>query len=88
MFLTHGHVLVVFFLVNKYQAEQEQGRKTKIMIFGMLLVFGWMFASPSLRTQRLGLEYKGVKIYEKDIFEPTEIFARIQEYDEVSTFDL
>lgn len=88
MFLTHGHVLVVFFLVNKYQAEQDQGRKTKIMIFGMLLVFGWMFATPYLKTQRLGLEYKGQKIYEKSTFEPNEIFAKMQEYDEVSAFDL
>lgn len=54
-FLTHGHMLVVFFLVSKYQSEQDQGRKTKIMIGGMLLVFIWMMGTPYLRTQRLGL---------------------------------
>ncbi len=55
MFLTHGHMLVVFFLVSKYQAENDQSRKTKLMAFGMILVFGWMFFSPYLKTQRLGL---------------------------------
>lgn len=54
-FLTHGHMLVVFFLVSKYQSEQDQGRKTKIMIVGMLLVFVWMMGTPYLRTQRLGM---------------------------------
>lgn len=88
MFLTHGHMLVVFFLVSKYQSEQDQGRKTKIMMLGMLVVFGWMFATPYLKTQRLGLEYRGQMIYQKDTFEANEIFAKIEEYDEVSTFDL
>lgn len=88
MFLTHGHMLVVFFLVSKYQSEQDQGRKTKLMMLGMLLVFGWMMGSPYLRTQRLGLEYKGQKIYIKDDFDSKEIFSKIEEYEEVSTFGL
>lgn len=54
-FLAHGHMLVVFFLVSKYQAEQDQGKKTKLMMLGMLLVFGWMIATPYLKPQRLGL---------------------------------
>lgn len=88
MFLTHGHMLVVFFLVSKYQAEQDQGKKTKLMILGMVLVFGWMMATPHLKTKRLGLEYRGQKIYQKDSFDGKEIFTKIEEYDEVSTFDL
>ena len=68
MFLTHGHILVVFFLVSKYQSEEDQSKKTKWMILGMILVFGWMFLSPSLKTQRLGLEYRGVVVYQKDTF--------------------
>jgi hypothetical protein len=55
LFLTHGHIVVVFFLVSKYQSEQDQGRKTKLMMLGMVLVFGWMMGSPYLKTQRLGL---------------------------------
>lgn len=81
MFLTHGHMLVVFFLVSKYQSEQDQGRKTKIMMLGMLVVFGWMFATPYLKTQRLGLEYRGQIIYQKDTFDAQEVFAKIEEYD-------
>jgi uncharacterized membrane protein len=69
LFLSHGHMIVVFFLVSRYQAEQDQGRKTKLMILGMVLVFGWMIATPYLKTQRLGLEYKGVKVYEKNSFD-------------------
>jgi hypothetical protein len=88
MFLTHGHMIVVFFLVSRYQAEQEQGRKTKIMMLGMLLVFGWMFLTPHLKTQRLGLEFRGQKIYQHDHFDANEIFAKIEEYDEVDTFGL
>jgi len=34
----------------------------------MALVFGWMFLSPHLKTRRLGLEFKGVKVYEKESF--------------------
>lgn len=55
MFLTHGHMLVVFLMVSKYQNEQDQSKKTKLMILGMVLVFGWMFVSPQLKTRRLGL---------------------------------
>ena len=55
LFLTHGHMLVVFLLVSKFQGEQDQSKKTKLMILGMVLVFGWMFLSPQLKTQRLGL---------------------------------
>lgn len=54
----------------------------------MLLVFGWMMATPYLKPQRLGLEYKGQKIYERNTFDAKEIFSKIVEYDEVSTFDL
>lgn len=68
MFLTHGHMLVVFFLVSKYQSEQDQSKKTKLMILGMALVFGWMFFTPQLKTKRVGLEYKGVIVYQRDTF--------------------
>lgn len=69
MFLTHGHMIVVFFLVSRHQAEQDQSKKTKIMMLGMVLVFGWMFLAPNLKTQRLGIEYKGVRVYQKDDFD-------------------
>lgn len=57
-------------------------------MIGMVLVFGWMMGAPYLRTQRLGLEYKGQKVYQKDTFDSKQIFSKIEEYDEVSTFDL
>ena len=63
MFLTHGHMVVVFFLVSRYQSETDQSKKTKWMILGMALVFGWMFLAPNLKPKRLGLEFKGVKVY-------------------------
>jgi hypothetical protein len=81
-------MIVVFFLVSKYQAEQDQGRKTKLMIFGMILVFGWMFASPHLRSKKLGLQYKGQKIYENDVFVSKDIADKLAEYDEIDTFGL
>mgnify|MGYP000892021138 FL=1 len=55
MFLTHGHMIVVFFLVSRYQSETDQSKKTKWMILGMALVFGWMFLSPQLKPKRIGL---------------------------------
>lgn len=78
MFFNHGHMLVVFFLVSRYQAEQDQGKKTKLMLLGMVLVFGWMMATPYLKPQRLGLQYKGQKIYERDSFDAKEIFGKIE----------
>ncbi len=71
-------MVVVFLLVSKYQGEQDQGKKTKLMLIGMGLVFVWMMATPHLKTQRLGLEYKGQKIYQKDTFESAELFKVIE----------
>jgi hypothetical protein len=88
MFLTHGHMLVVFFLVSKYQAEQDQSRKTKIMIVGMVLVFGWMFLSPNIKTKRIGLEYQGHLVYQRDDFAHDELSAKIAVYEEESVFGL
>lgn len=88
LFLTHGHMVVVFFLVSRHQAEQDQSKKMKIMMLGMALVFGWMFLSPQLKTQRLGLEYKGVRVYQKDDFDKDEILAKITTYEEDSVFGL
>jgi len=49
-------MLVVFFLVSKYQNPQnDQGQKTKIMMIGMVLVIGWMFFAPHLKPQKLAL---------------------------------
>ena len=81
-------MLVVFFLVSRYQAEQDQSRKMKIMGIGMLLVFGWMFFMPTLKTQRIGLEYKGVQVYMRDEFRKDELTAKIEAYEEDSIFDL
>ena len=81
-------MLVVFFLVSKYQAEQDQSSKTKIMILGMVLVFGWMFASPHLKTKRLGLEYQGHLVYQRDTFSKDELWAKIAVYEEESVFGL
>jgi hypothetical protein len=88
LFLQHGHMLVVFFLVSKYQAEQDPSKKSKIMILGMGLVFAWMFFIPSLKTQRLGLEYKGLQVYQSDAFLKEEILAKLATYEEDSIFDL
>jgi hypothetical protein len=63
----------VFFLVSKYQSEQDQGRKTKLMIIGMVLVVGWMFLTPHIRTQRLALDFKGQRVYQKDVFIASDI---------------
>ena len=81
-------MLVTFFLVSKYQSEQNQSRKMKIMIFGMIAVFGWMFLTPNLKTQRLGLEYKGVRVYQREEFVKEEIVSKIAAYEEDSIFGL
>lgn len=88
LFLTHGHILVVFFLVSRYQSEQEQSAKTKLMILGMVVVFGWMFLTPHLKTQRLALDYKGQRVYEKDVFIADDIAKQLAEYNELDTFGL
>jgi hypothetical protein len=66
MFLTHGHIIVVFFLVSKYQAQTDEGKKTKMMMIGMVFVFAWMFGTPYLKEQRFSIAYKGTKVYESD----------------------
>lgn len=58
------------------------------MMLGMALVFGWMFFSPQLKTQRLGLEYKGVRVYQRDDFNKDEIAAKLASYEEDSVFGL
>ena len=88
MFLKHGHLIVVFFLVSRYQSEQDQSRKTKLMGFGMVLVIAWMFLTPYIKTKRLGLEYKGVRVYEQISFERDEIIDKIIKYEEESVFGL
>lgn len=54
----------------------------------MALVFGWMFLSPHLKTRRLGLEFKGVKVYEKESFVKEQIASKLEVYEEESAFDL
>ena len=88
MFLTHGHMLITFFLVSRYQSEQDQSRKMKIMLLGMVGVFGWMFGSPHFKTQRLGLEYKGVRVYQREEFIKEEIVSKMAAYEEDSIFGL
>ena len=48
----------------------------------MLLVFGWMFVTPGLKTQRVGLEYKGVRVYQRDEFVKEEVWSKITAYEE------
>ncbi len=88
LFLTHGHILVVFFMVSRYQSEQDQSKKTKLMIVGMVLVFGWMFFIPQFKTKRLGLEYKGVVVYQRDTFIKEQLATKIGVYEQNSIFDL
>ena len=88
MFLTHGHMVLVFLMISKYQGEQDQSKKTKLMIIGMVLVFGWMFVSPQLKTRRVGLEYKGVVVYQRDEFNKDELATKLAAYEEDSIFDL
>ena len=88
MFLTHGHMVLVFLMISKYQGEQDQSKKTKLMILGMVLVFGWMFVSPQLKTRRVGLEYKGVVVYQRDEFNKDELATKLAAYEEDSIFDL
>jgi len=77
MFLSHGHTLVVFFLISKYQAETDQSKKTKIMMGGMLLVLCWLFGTPYLKTQRLALEYQGQRVYQSDTFELNQLSEKL-----------
>ena len=58
------------------------------MMIGMVLVFAWMFGAPYLRTQRLGLQYKGQIVYQKNTFDSDEVAQKLAEYDEASIFDL
>ena len=81
-------MVIVFLLINKYQNEQDQSKKTKFMIFGMVVVFGWLFFAPHFKTQRLGLEYKGVRVYQRNEFVKSEIINKIEIYEEDSAFDL
>ena len=88
LFLTHGHVLVVFFLMSRYQSSNNESSKTKVMMVGMVLVLAWLFASPHLKTERLGLEYKGQQVYTADEFYEEKIWAKVAEYEEMDTFGL
>jgi hypothetical protein len=58
------------------------------MILGMVLVVGWMFLTPQLKTQRLALDYKGQRVYEKDVFIPNDIEKQLADYNELDTFGL
>lgn len=51
------------------------------MVLGMVLVFGWMYLSPTLKPKRLGLEFKGVKVYLNEQFVKDEIAAKIEVYE-------
>ncbi|CAM6006148.1 unnamed protein product [Sphagnum balticum] len=86
LFLTHGHIMVVFFLVGKYQSEQDQARKTKLMGIGMVLVIAWMFLTPYIKPQRFALEYKGVKTLESEVFVEEDVLKMIGEYDDIAAF--
>ena len=60
----------------------------KIMVLGMALVLGWMFFSPQLKNQRLGLEYKGVRVYQRDDFNKDQLVTKLTAYEEDSAFGL
>lgn len=59
-------MLIVYFLMNKYQTETDGGMKTKIMIVGVLLTIGWFLGTPYIKPQRIALQVNGRITYERD----------------------
>lgn len=86
MVLTYGHILVVYVLMNRYQSEQDAGKKKKLMMIGVVAVLGWFFLSPQLKTHRVALEVNGAIVYQSDVLVEKDLIDKIAEFDDLVAF--
>ncbi len=63
-----GHMVLIYFLLNKYKAETDDQNKKKIMIGGALAVLAWFYVSAQLKPQAVAIEVHGSKVYDRDYF--------------------
>lgn len=63
-----GHMVLIYFLLNKYKTETDEPTKKKIMIGGALAVLAWFYFSAQLKPQAVAIEVNGSKVYDSDHF--------------------
>lgn len=71
MIFNWGHMVLIYFLLNKYKAETDDQKKKKIMIGGALAVLAWFYFSSQLKPQAVAIEVHGSKVYDRDYFSET-----------------
>ncbi len=77
MLLNYGHMIVMWFMMTKYKAEQNESNKKKIMILGFVLVFGWMIAGNVFKPQSITIEYENKEMYSSDTIVKADIISKI-----------
>jgi hypothetical protein len=71
MIFNWGHMLIIYFLLNKYKTETDDQKKKKIMIGGAIAVLAWFYVSAQLKPQAIAIEVQGSKVYDRDYFSET-----------------
>ena len=85
--IDYGHIFVVYYLMSKYQTENDTNKKRKILITGALLVCLWFTVLPSLKPNRISIQIEGSEVYNNEEVIASEIVPVIADHADFQAFD-
>ena len=54
MILTYGHFAVAMYIYSNFKNPQNsQSKKIKIVVVGMVILFGWIYLSPRIGYEKI-----------------------------------